>query len=265
MLVKKEFMVLAIAAGVASVGCGDDPASTSVSDPNTQFEIEATRVETFEEVAVHVQVHQDGSAVHMQHGELEIEHRGDGHGYSWDMESDGDGFTAHMMFFEPGTHQLHFWGTRQGGDHDEDFGHHEVQVHRQHRIIGPYWVELKLDPVPPIVNQAETIRVHVFERLQDGTPGDPVDGLSVRMQVRGPDMMMDMLVVTEEQAGVYMSEHTCDTAGMHYLQVQIGESSTVEQGEFHFPVLASLDDDDFGHHGHGGGNHHDDDGHGHGR
>ena len=264
MVIRNEFLALAAAAIVAITGCGDDPASAADTDPGTQFEVQSSRVETFEDVEVYVRIHQDGTALHMQHGELEIEHQGGGHDYSWDMNGDGDGFIAHMMFFEPGTHRLHFWGMQQGGDHDEDLGHHNIEVHRQHRIIGSYWVEMELDPVPPIVNQAETIRVRVFQRLQDGTPGDPVGGLSVRMQVRGPDMMMDMLVVTEEQAGVYMSEHTCDTAGMHYLQVQIGEANTMVQGEFHFPVLGSLEDHEYGHHGDGEGHHHDDDGHGHG-
>ena len=265
MSIRNELLALAMVAGVAITGCGDDPASVSNSDPDTRFEVQSSRVETYDEVTVNVRVQQDGSALHMQHGELEIEHKGGGHGYSWDMESDGDGFTAHMMFFEPGTHQLHFWGRQQDGDQDEDFGHHEIEVHRQHQIIGPYWVEMELDPVPPIVNQAETIRVRVFERLQDGTPGDPVGGLSVRMQVRGPDSMMDMLSVSEDETGVYMAEHTCDMTGMHYLQVQIGESNTMEQGEFHFPVLGSLEDHEYGHHEDGEGHHHDDDGHGHGR
>lgn len=246
-----------LAFGLLLVGCGDGD-TTGVADfnPEAQFSLQDTLVETFLDTEIRVAVTDGGALLPMQHGEMEVEHPG---GYSRivGMDRMGDGLTAHMMFFEPGRYRLRFRGTPMGHGMTHDMGEYMVDVHRQHHVIGAYWVEVELDPAPVLQNESATVRLLVFDLMPDGTPGDPAGALAVGMTIHDPTGAETALVVSEAATGVYEAEHAFGEAGMYELHVAIGTTSP-ETGVFHIPVLTSMDDDGLdycGEHQGGGGGH----------
>ncbi len=249
-----DWTAIGLALGVAVVGCADadNPTALSELEPETQFEIRADRVETFEEVEIHVDVMEGGSPMMMRQAEMEIEHDAGGPHRTVEMEPHEGGYMARVMFFEPGEYHLHFRGRPQGHSLMGEMGDHEVEVHRRHQVIGPYWVELELDPAPILEFQGAHIHLFVFQILQDGTVGDPVEGLELGLEIHDLDGVETGLVANEEGAGEYEAEYTFGEAGLYELHVAIDG----EVGEFHIPVITSLDDSDTdGDHGHGGDPH----------
>lgn len=245
---------LALAVAVAGCADADNPTALSELDPETQFEIETDRVETFEEVEIHVDVLEGGSPMMMRQSEMEIEHESGGPARTVEMEPHGDGYVANVMFFEPGEYHLHFRGRPEGHNLMGEMGDHEIDVHRRHQVIGPYWVELDLDPAPVLEGETAQIHLLVFELLADGTSGDPVEGLELDMEIHDLAGVETLLVVTEEGAGEYEAEYTFGEAGLYELHVGIAS----EDGEFHIPVLQSIDDSEID-----DGNDHGGNGHGH--
>ena len=181
MLKLGHFAVLC--AGLGLMACSD---STSPGNAQTEtlFDVQVERVETFEDVDIHIMVEESGGPLHMEHGEMHIQEAG-GSGYAHEMEAMGDGWVAHAMFFEPGIHELHFQGRRHGGG-DESFGDHMIEVHRQHRLIGGHWAELALDPAPIVDGSEATITLNVFE-IDGQSPGAPATGLTLEAHLHNPD------------------------------------------------------------------------------
>ena len=249
----KKWLSMTAVIALPLTGCSDDSLSPATT-PETEFDVQATRVETFEEVEIHVQVHEGGAPVMMEHGEVEVTHEGDGEARHLGMEADGDGYMIRMMFFEPGEHRLGFHGMRRMHDNDEEFGEHHIEVHRRHHVIGDYWVEMEVDPAPVLENASATIRLFIFDLAQDGTPGDPAAGLQVAMKVHDPDAVETVLTVGEAETGVYSAGHTFGDVGLYELHVEIGDPA--DTGEFHIPVLTSIDETGVGHDDHHGGGDH---------
>ncbi len=248
-------------AAVVALGCADWDNPTALSDlqTETQFDVEATRVETFEEVEIHVPVMEGGSRMGMREARLEIEHEG-GDVRVMEMEPEGDGYAAHVMFFEAGEHHLHFIGRPDGHHVMGELGDMEIEVHRRHQVIGPYWVELEVSPAPVLEGEEGHIHALVFELLEDGSPGDPVSGLEVEMAIHDLNAVETILTVAEEEAGAYEASYTFGEAGVYELHLEIEVGLEHEEGEFHIPVLAESTEDDVDDHDDGG----DDHGHGHG-
>lgn len=251
----KSSLVVGLSIGLVLWGCSDDD-PTGASQLETVFQIDADRVETFTPVGVQVGVMQGGSPMVMESGEMQVEHLGDGSTHTFQMGPLGDGFAGEMMFFEPGEHELHFEGSRHMGGMIEDLGHHRLTVHRQHRVIGPYWVELAVEPAPVLQGGTARIGFLVFE-LANVAPGGPVGGLSAQVTVHDPGGQGPTLPLTEAAVGSYETDHTFGDAGLYELHLEIDDGVTVETGDFHMPVLASSDDSglDYRDH-HGGRGHH---------
>jgi hypothetical protein len=245
----KTVVIFATLVGLALLGCDKDSTSPLGNGTETVFDIQVERIETFEDVDIHVEVHEGGDAFRMEHGEMMIDAPG-GTGWTHEMEQLGDGFVAHAMFFEPGNHELHFRGRRSGHG-AENFGDHMIEVHRQHRLIGDYWAELSLAPAPAVVGTETTVTLHIFE-LDGQSPGSPAAGLTLAANLHDSDGVEYMVSFVESVAGVYETSQTFNAVGMYELHVTIG----LEEGVFHFPVLGSLDDIGTGGHGHMGGGHH---------
>ena len=246
-----------LALAVAALGCADwdNPTALSELQTETEFELSASRVETFEEVEIHVHVNEGGGPLGMRRAELEIEHEGSPVRIV-ELTPEGDGYAAHVTFFEPGEHHLHLHGMPEGHHLMAEMGDREIDVHRRHQVIGPYWVELELDPAPVLEGQTAHIHALVYELLGDGTAGNPVGGLEVEMEIHSPDAVESLLSVVEEGAGEYEAEFTFAGAGVYELHVEILVGAEHVGGEFHIPVLTSLDDTGEDHNDGG-------DGHGH--
>jgi hypothetical protein len=138
-----------------------------------------------------------------------------------------------------------------------ELGEHEIEVHRQHRVIGPYWAELEVSPATVLEDSSAHIHILVFELLGDGTAGDPVGGLDIEMAIHAPDGGEASLTVEEDQTGEYEGEHAFGEAGIYELHVELLVGGEHEEGEFHIPILSPSDS------GAGDGEGGDNDGHGH--
>ncbi len=257
--------MIGVAAGVlglALFGCADwdNPTALSELETETQFEVHASRVETFEEVEIHVVITESGSPMGMREAQLEIRHHDGELAGVVEMEQEGDGYAAHMTFFEPGEYHLQFHGMPEHHTIMAEMGEHEIEVHRRHQVIGPYWVELEVSPAPVFEDSEAHIHVLVFQLQGDGTPGDPVAGLEVKLEIHDPAEVETVLAVVEEEAGEYEAEFTFGEAGVYELHVEIDVDGAPEDGEFHIPVITELTDDIDDHddggddHGHGHGN-----------
>lgn len=246
-----------ILAGLSSWGCAgsDNPQALSELEPITVFEIEAGSIETFDEVEIHVRVSDGGDLLSLQHAEMEVEPASGGPIRTTEMEPENDGYSAHITFFEPGEHHLHFTGTPEGHRLSAEMGEHEVDVVRRHAVVGPYWVELEIDPAPAFENSSAHLELFVYEIRTDGMPGSAVEGLSIEAEVHDPGGAVSPVEVTEAEGGEYEAEHTFGRAGIYELHVAIDTGGEESDGEFDFPVLSRQDDsnsdpDQGGDHGH---------------
>ncbi len=244
---------------LAFAACSDNPTAISDLNPDVEFEIELDRIETFEEVAIHVHVTNGGMPMRMQQAQLEIRHAHDGdHVRIIDLEAHEDGYEAHVLFYEEGEHHIHLMGMLDGHAIVAELGEHEVEVHQQRRFIGPYWVELGIATGPALEDSTGHVHVQVYDIMPDSSRGPAVGGLEVHMAVHGPDDVETELVVVEEEVGEYETEITFGQAGYYELHVEIEVNGAHQEGEFHIPVQTPEDLD--------GGHQDDDDGgdkHGH--
>ena len=247
------------ALGVALAACADWDNPTALADMEleTEFEIAAGPVETFEEIEIHVHVAEGGAPLPMTEAELEIEVEATGELRVVAMHAEGDGYAAHVTFFEPGEHHLHFVGRPEQHHLMYEMGDHEMEVLRQHTVIGPYWVEMEVSPAPPHPADSAHIHFHVFDMLLDGTPGDEVGGLALELEVHDPAGVETPVAVEEEDVGEYEAKYAFGEAGMYELHLEIEVGTEHEDGEFHIPVLSEEDPGDEGDGDDGG------DGHGH--
>lgn len=246
-----------VLAALATLTCADwdNPAALTELSPEVEFELSAAEIETFQEIEVHVHVHEGGSPMSMGDAQLEIQHADGGAVRTVSMESAGDGYAAHVMFFEPGDHHIHLMGIPHRHTITWEVGEHEVHVHRLHTTAGPFWLELAATPSPVLEQATAHVRVLVFELLPDGTKGMPVGGVTLSVEVHTPSGGETVLTATEEGAGEYEFQYAFGTAGTYELHVRIaGEPAAAA---FHFPVLTP----DTGNENGGTGGH--DDGHDH--
>ncbi len=254
-----EWIAVSLALGVAFAGCADadNPTALSELEPETQFEIGAERVETFEEVEIHVIVREGGSPMMMRQSEMEIEHEDGAPPRIVEMEPHEDWYMTRVMFFEPGEYHLHFRGRPEGHRLMGEMGEHEIEVFRQHRVIGPYWVEMEVSPALIFPGGNAHIHFRVFDLLPDGTPGAEAGGLDLELEVHDPDGVETPVPVVEEEAGEYEAKYAFGDAGMYELHLEIEVGGDKEDGEFHIPVLSEEDagegNEDDGGDGHGHG------------
>lgn len=237
-------------------GCAgwDNPTALEDLQPDVEFEIQAARVETLEELQIHVHATDGGVPMTIHQPRLHIERAGVEVGRV-EMERVGDEYEAHVTFFAEGDHHLHFMGVPHRHRLEWEIGEHELHVHNAHRIIGPYWVELELSPAPLVENQEGHIHVLVFELLQDGTAGAAVGGLQVELEIHDPAGVEAPLAVVEEGVGEYEAAFQFGASGEYELHVGIDVSGVLEEGEFHIPVPSPAGDaqepgDGGGGHGH---------------
>lgn len=249
----------AILVAVAAGACADRDNPTALGDLQVDVLLEITteRVETFNEVEIHASVTQGGMAMVMETIQLEIESH-DGDVEVIGMEPDGDGYSAHVVFYGAGEHHLLIKGA--------PFGHHaglvtpmasyEIEVYAQHRIVGPYWVEMGLSPTPvPEGGEAHIhLRVHEF----DGEgPGQEVGGVEMHAELHHPDGDEAELVFAEEVPGEYEAPAFFPEAGLYEIHLEIEVDEVHHEGEFHVPVFGETigtdpTDSTGGDHGHGG-------------
>jgi hypothetical protein len=238
---------MALAVGVvftAACAGSDNPTALDDLEPEVDFDIAADRVETYEEVEIHVRAQQDGSHMQMLQSQLEIQHHDGGAVRTVAMEPDGDGYSAHVMFFDPGEYDMHFSGILKGHRLMGQMGEMEIDAFRHHQVIGPYWVEIEISPGQVLPDDEAHIHLHVFTIGPDGMPDVPASGLTMEVEIHDPAGVETLLAVTEEEAGEYEVQYQFGGAGEYELHVEIDVDGVQEDGEFHIPVLDPEDDDD---------------------
>ena len=108
---------LAVFAGAACAD-SDNPLALAELQPQIDLEVHSERVETFEEIEIHLGVMEGGSHLAMRNLEVEIQPAAGGRARVVIMEPDGDEFAAHLTFFVPSTGDPADEEPAPGGGHD---------------------------------------------------------------------------------------------------------------------------------------------------
>jgi len=245
--------ILAVGAFVGCAG-SDNPLALADLNPVIEVEIEADRIETFDEVEIHVHISEGGSPLMMSMVEFELSPASGGESVIVTAEAAGEGYAAHVMFYEPGEYHLHIMGTPEGHRLSMEMGEMEIEVHRLHMEVGPYWVELDVSPAPLLPNTEGHVHLLVYD-LAGGAAGDPVSGLDVELEVHNPEGTESHVPVLEQEAGEYEAEYHFVSPGLYELHLEIRVNGQTVQGEFHLPVRdpeseTGPDPDEGGGHGH---------------
>ena len=252
--------IISFAAGslVATLGCAgwDNPTAIADLETDVEFEIEVARVETFEEVEIHIHAMQDGVPTIMQQPALQITAHGSDVTRTVALDAVGDAYTAHVMFFEAGEHHLQLMGMPERHGIVGEIGETEIEVEHQHRDVGPYWIEMEVPGGEVHEETARHIHLHVHELLPDGTPGDEVYGLQLAVEMHFPGGTEAVLEAVEEEAGEYEVEAEFGKVGIYELHVEIEVNGVEFGGEFTIPIQApdQVEEDpatDTGGHDHG--------------
>ena len=249
----------AILVAVAAAACADRDNPTALADLQVDvlLEIPVERVETFNEVEIHASVTQGGISMDMETMRLEIESH-DGDVVVMEMEPDGDGYSAHVVFHRAGEHHLLLKGAPSG--HQAGLiipmASQEIEVYAQHRIVGPYWVDLGLSPAPVPEGGEARIRLRVHEFDGEET-GQEVGGVEMHGELHHPDGDETELVFLEEVPGEYEAPALFPEAGLYQIHLEIEVDGVHHEGEFHIPVFGETvvtdpTDSTGGGHGHDG-------------
>ncbi len=254
MMTIDRLSLTALILGVGGVACAglDNPTALADLELDVDFDIEAVRAETFEEVEIHVVVREGSAHLQMLESRMEIEHHASGVGRTVEMHPEGEGYAAHVMFYEPGEYHLQFHGAPDGHRLSREMGEQAIDVFRHHLIVGPYWVEIESSPAPVVESGEAHIHLMAYELLPDGTPGLIAAGLDMELEVHGLDGSEMALGVEEETPGEYEIQYEFAGVGLYEFHVEIGE----DRGEFHFPVIDLDADEDTAEEGQGGGHGH---------
>lgn len=247
------FSLVGIAAGCAD---WDNPTALSDLQPTVEFEFDAVPVETFEEVHIHAHITEGGATLGMRSVHLDVESEATGAVREIEMTPEGNEFEARVVFYDPGEHHIHVIGTPDQHHLSREMGDVEVDVERQHRVIGPYWVEIEVSPGE--IPEGSTAHVHLlaFDVNPDGTPGAAVAGLDFELEMHDPHGEVADLHADEENPGEYETEFTFGEAGAYELHAELDVGGTHEDGEFHIIVPAPIQEaaeptpDPGGGHGH---------------
>lgn len=240
----------------ALVGCADsdNPVALADLDPVVEIEIEAARIETFEEVEVHVHILEGGMPMMMSEVEFEFSPASGGETIMVTPEAAGEGYAAHVTFFEPGEYHLHVMGTPEGHRLSRELGEMEIEVHRRHMLVGTHWVELDISPAPIRPDTEGHVHLLVYD-LANGAAGNPVSGLDVELEIHDPAGSEAHVPITEHEAGEYEAEYHFVSPGLYELHLAITADGQTVEGEFHLPVInpepeAGPAPDEGGGHGH---------------
>ena len=241
-----QVSVAALILGVSALGCAglDNPTALEDLTLDVEFEIETARLETYQEVEIHVHVSDGGQHVQMLQSALEIEHHESGAARTVEMHAEGDGYAAHVTFFEPGEYHLQFSGMPTSHRLMHEMGEFEVEAERYHTVVGPYWVEVEMSPGQVLPGQEAHIHLHAFTIGADGMPDQPASGLDMVVEIHDLSGEQSVLVVAEEEAGEYEVEYLFGDAGTYEMHVEIEVNGVEQSGEFHLPIPALEDDDE---------------------
>lgn len=242
---------VAFALAVGACAGRDNPTALADLSFDAEFELSVAEVQTFEEVEIHAHPHEDGHSVTVMHAELEMHHEASGETVTVPMEAEGDGYAAHVIFYQPGAYHLHMLGTPHEHTLQWEIGETDIDVVARHETIGSYWVELFASPTPVLEHTTVDLHFHVYELGPGDTPGAPAGGLTIQLEIHAPDGSQETLGLTETEVGEYEATHTFGEAGEYELHVEIETGTGAVSGEFHFPVV-SPEQQDSGQEGGGG-------------
>ena len=232
---KTHYVAWALA--VFTVGCTDNPTAIADLNPEVEFDIEASRVETFEAVVIEVTAVESGIPMMMQEVQLRVRHAEEHESRVVKMEWHGDGFKTSVYFYEEGEHHIEFVGMLEGHTIMAEFGEIEVFAYNQRELVGPYWLEIEIPGGPIREDATRPIHVLVFDLLPDSTRGAPVGDLTVDLAVHSPDDVETELSAVEKEVGEYEVQFMSRDAGLYELHVEIEVAPGVlATGEFHLPV-----------------------------
>jgi len=230
---------LPVAFLLSSCASSDNPVALSELNAVGTLALPPGELLTFEENELHVAITSGGSALEMERVWLEITAPAGGEPRIVDLTEGSGGFSGEIQFLEPGGHHIHMMGIPHRHRLAAELGEQEVDVRRQFQMIGPYLVELEVDP--PLLEPHSLVHLHLYAWLLDGggTITGPAEGLTLAVEAHDPLAEETVLSVIEESPGLYEAEYRLGEAGLYELHVALDVGGTIEEGEFHLPVHAA--------------------------
>jgi hypothetical protein len=228
--------IAAVGVALAVAGCTDNPTAIDDLNPEVEFDIEATRVETFTETPIRVQAMESGMPMTMQEAYLEVRHAEEEDARRFTLEKNADGYEARAYFYEEGDYHLRMMGLLDGHAIVAEFGEYEISVSKQRQLIGPYWIEIDIPGGPVLENSARDLHLLVFDLLADSSRGNPVSGLTISASIHAPDGDERAVPVEDEGSGEYAMTYEFDHGGLYELHVALEVGGVELEGEFRAPV-----------------------------
>jgi hypothetical protein len=146
----------------------------------------------------------------------------------------GDGYEAHVRFYEPGEHDIHFFGQPEKHHFMRELGEHEIDVERQHQLHGDeHRFEISVNPAPIVEGAPAHVILHAFDMEHDGTVGPPAEGLHFTATLHMPDGAELPLEFSEHDHGEYEADFLFPMAGSYGLHIEVEEEGDHGGGEEH--------------------------------
>lgn len=211
-----------LSTGLMVWACADADNPTALADlePITDFQIEASEVETMHAVEIVARVREGGSLMRLRNAQIEIRPP-TGPTRLVALEGDEHGYSAHVRFYEAGEHHLHLLGQPERHHLMIELGEHEIDVERQHQIHEDHRFELEVSPAPIVLGVPARITVRGWEIEHDGTLGHAAEGLELHATLHMPDGVEVPIQLTEVEHGEYQVSLSLFTAGSYELSVEI--------------------------------------------
>lgn len=227
----------ALVFGGAACADWDNPTALDQLLPDVEIELEAARVETYQEIEIHVHATEGGMPMEMREAQLQIERHDGTEPQIIPLGMEGDGFAAHVRFFDPGEHHVHFMGLLRRHQFMHEFGEVEVEANRLHQMIGPYWVEIELSPGRVLPGEEAHVHLFAFTVGADGLPDQPASGLDMHLEMHDLGGGARQLAALEEGLGEYETSYQFGAAGIYELHVAIDLGGVEADNEFQLPIV----------------------------
>lgn len=225
---------LMVGAAVILAACADGDNPTAVADLNLVAEVDLPgHVHSMTSAAMHVRVHDGGTAVHMHRIDLEVVPPGGAAPRSVSLTAAEDGFTADVPFYASGEHHLRLRGQPSGHHLMRELGEHEVHVVRTHIVAGDHRFELETSPAPILEGGMALLHLFAFELEEDGSTGHEAEGLDLEGTLHFPGGAELPIAFAEHGHGEYLGQAAFPVAGAYGLQVGLvaGQDEHEEEHE----------------------------------
>lgn len=237
---RSQFIYLIVLALFLFIGCKDSPVEVHQDENLTaELTISPDHVHTLDEITYTVTVTNDHGDVVTDLEGVEVQRKGHGD-TEWsgtELSLSGTSFTSTYTFKSSGDYDIRVVGTHTGTTEQLVLYQMDEHMHvgRAHIETGDYRIEYESFPGHIHEGDAATIKFWIYEKEQDATGERPLVGdLSPHIHCANPDGTKEHHdSVTQEATGIYVADHTFNSAGEAHMGIHFTAGNTNIEAEFH--------------------------------